>query len=681
MLARLGQQLVAALFDPVVRWLDAHADSIVHVLLHRVTRCLAAWLVALLAAGFSGHQAWHAFDTYDGDEGPRADSNGGHCTIDFGGQWLMGAMLVQGHGGDLYNRKVQRAVLQVAYPIENQAPRAKANGAANWLLCLLGTDDRARRPTGALAAPFAAADPWQAATLTAAAHPWWTQRDLAELHYPIGGPLYPPINSLVYAPLGLLAPTTAYRVNQLLNLAWAFLGGLGIWYLTRGSIWIPLAALLIIVYPGFKGSIQLGQNATLTLMILIWGWALLARGHPVAAGVVWGLLAFKPVWAAAFFLVPLLTGRWRTCLAMGLTGAILALVTLPFVGWRPWLDWLWVGQEASELYKVDQNWVFLSRDLLGIPRRWLLDFSLPSQHRDVPAAALAGWGLFGACLGGTFLLAWLRPRQATATIGIPAGFLLLGAWLACFHFMYYDVLLTALPLVVLLAEPKKLLEPLCVAVLPLAAQPGPVPFPTYYGPWPADEEPPQLPAQQPLPGQVWVLNRMVPNVLLALLLIEHGFGHIGLNGTAIWWPRPLEITTTHDGNKHALVGVQPRTGPLTTARDSAGNVVLNLPLRDRVALQDEDGEGFVYRQVGQPATLRLTTSLYDDGQPWDTFCLLFLWGWCGFLWLLQPPPQQTAARSAGSNHPAQFIEFAPDVGGGHEGFPDEHGPDPGRLEP
>ncbi|MFX6201976.1 glycosyltransferase 87 family protein, partial [Acinetobacter baumannii] len=75
-----------------------------------------------------------------------------------------------------------------------------------------------------------------------------------------------------------------------------------------------------------------GQNPPLTLLFLIWGWALIVRDRPTAAGVVWGLLAFKPVWALAFFLVPFLTGRWRTCLAMLLTAGFLVVLTLPFVG-------------------------------------------------------------------------------------------------------------------------------------------------------------------------------------------------------------------------------------------------------------------------------------------------------------------------------------------------------------
>ena len=53
----------------------------------------------------------------------------------------------------------------------------------------------------------------------------------------------------------------------------------------------------------------------MSLAIIIWGWALYSRGYETAGGLVWGLLAFKPVWAAAFFLAPLLTRRWRACAA------------------------------------------------------------------------------------------------------------------------------------------------------------------------------------------------------------------------------------------------------------------------------------------------------------------------------------------------------------------------------
>jgi hypothetical protein len=550
-------------------WVDDHADLFVQIICHKITRLAASWLLVVVTAVLALDFAWHSFD-----ESKRNDGNYGHCTIDFGGQWMMGAMLVQGHGHQLYNRDVQRGLLEAAYPREHQDPtltKQSDSDASKLMSYVMGSDERRRNSVGSVGAPFAATDPLAVLTLTAGSQREWYERNFRDVDYSVGGPLYPPINALVYAPLGMMSPHVAYRVNQLVNLLWAFVAALGVQYLTRGRIWMPLAAALIIIYPGFKGSIHLGQNATMTLAILVWGWALIARDRPWVGGLVWGLLAFKPVWAAAFFLVPLFTFRLRTCVAMLATGLVLAGLTLPFVGFRPWSDWLVVGNEAAGLYKVDSNWIFLSRDLLGIPRRWLVDFQLPYYERDNLAATLVGWTLVVGCLLFTVALAMLRPRQARAATGTAAGFLLMGAWLSCFHFMYYDVLLTALPMFVLLAEPRRFLEPILVAIVPLERSPADLT--AYYNPWPA-ERAPLPPVLEPGLRNFWVLNRAVPSALALLIAIEHGFPQLGIGAsvTSTWWTSPLKITT----------------------------------------------------------------SLYDEGQPWDTLCILALWLWCGIVWLRTP---------------------------------------------
>jgi arabinofuranan 3-O-arabinosyltransferase len=206
-------------------------------------------------------------------------------------------------------------------------------------------------------------------------------------------------------------------------------------------------------FPGFGGSLNLGQNAPLSLAVLLWGWVLVERGRDGWAGVVWGLLAYKPVWAASFFLVPLWTRRWRMAGAMLATGTALAVATLPVVGLGAWLDWLAVGRVASQVYEVNENWIDLSRDLLGSARRWLLDFDRPDDQRGDPLAGALGWAALLAVAGATTLAAWRRPAQVRSTRGPGAAFVLLAAWLCCLHFMYYDVLLAALPVAVLFAEP------------------------------------------------------------------------------------------------------------------------------------------------------------------------------------------------------------------------------------
>src|SRR5207253_3101750 len=179
---------------------------------------------------------------------------------------------------------------------------------------------------------------------------------------PIGGPLYPPIHALVMAPLGNFRPALAYRVMQGVIVLMAFVAGWGIRQLSHGRIWWPIAVSMIMLFPAFTHGLNLGQNSALLLALLVWGWLFISRGRQMAGGVLWGLHASKPVWPAAFFLVPLLMGRWRVCLAMVATGAAQAAATLPLVGLHSWFEWLWIGKQATFVYSVDENWVFLSRD-------------------------------------------------------------------------------------------------------------------------------------------------------------------------------------------------------------------------------------------------------------------------------------------------------------------------------
>ena len=215
-------------------------------------------------------------------------------------------------------------------------------------------------------------------------------------------------------------------------------------------------------FPGFNGAHELGQNAPLSLAILVWGWVLMSRGYFTAGGLLWGLLAFKPVWAAAFLLVPLLTGRWRTCIAMIAVGLAMIAVTLPFVGVEAWKDWMKVGEVANRTYNVDGNWIPLSRDLLGIPRRLLTDYSDENKDywgRDRWYAHVAGWVLWLFVFEATVRLSLFYRTRVKEFTGTGASFLLLGAWMSCLHFMYYDVLLGGLGFLVLLDHLRRVLDP------------------------------------------------------------------------------------------------------------------------------------------------------------------------------------------------------------------------------
>jgi hypothetical protein len=449
-----------------------------------------AWLLCLGVAGQRLHHARTVFDNHPDApvEEWRADGNSGHAEVDFGGQWVMGRMVVTGHADELYHRNRQWEVVRQGYPRELESPHQHRNAFPTHLRppvpndpepfhddermmhWFMGKDAERWQEVGPTVGLLVAADgivpnPFAAAALALASRERMTPELAEAVTKPaVGGPLYPPIHAFYYAPIGLdPSPRRAYRTFQVVSVLLTFLAGLGVSRISRGRIWWPVATLLILLYPGYRPGLDLAQNHILSLTIVVWGWALAARGRDGLGGMVWGLLAFKPVWAAAFFLAPLLMGRWRFCGAMVATGAALAVATLPFVGLHSWDEWRQVGKEANDLYQVNRNWTFLGRDLAGIARRGLIDFKLPDDERGNLAADVGGWAVWGAVFVPTVGLYLWRGDKRYRT-GLGAGFLFLGSYLCCYRFMYYDALLSALPLAVLFADPGRFLRPTAVVV-------------------------------------------------------------------------------------------------------------------------------------------------------------------------------------------------------------------------
>jgi len=471
---------------------------LMRLVLHSRTYYVLSWIAVLGIAAAILYNAWIHFDNYPNSTKPgsqRRDGNDGHCMIDFGGQWLMGRMLYEGHGQRLYLRSQQREVAEAAFPEQDQAPDAEKSDAENLMDWLMGKD-----------APKGEEEPehWQ-----------------LELAPGIGGQLYPPINAFINYPLALFTPHVGYRINQVLNLLFAFAAGLAASRLARGRVWWPIAAGFFLLFPGFSGTINLGQNAALTLAILVWGWLLISRGYSGAGGVVWAFLAFKPVWAASFLFVLLLTRRWKTALSMGATAATIILATVPFVGWHSWMAWFNVARDAVRVYDMDENWIFLSRDLLSIPRRWLLNFEEDAERIPHPLlTAMIGWWSVVAVLEITVRMTCLRKNQAVrATDGAPAAFLLLSAWLLCFHFMYYDMLLASLPVFLLFTEPRRYLIPRFVVLFFVNRRHLGRDLVDFYRPGLATQAPPPVPAIPATHRHIWVLNSLEMTLVLILMLI------------------------------------------------------------------------------------------------------------------------------------------------------------------
>jgi arabinofuranan 3-O-arabinosyltransferase len=560
-------------------------------LLHAVT-----WIVAIGIAAhhLHGGRTWLANEPDAPEHLRRPDAGGqGHTQIDFGGQWVMGRMLVLGHGRELYHRQRQWEVVRQGYPTTEETPTQReetllprhqrrlarsdedvGHDADHMLYWFMGKDPEAWKIVGgAAAAPLVvemAGNPLAVVARTQTAAMAATPAVVAQVEAPaIGGPLYPPVHAFLYAPLGLFDhPQDAYYLFQFIAVGFAILAGRGIAIVSGNRISWPIATIAVLIYPGCRVAIDLGQNPTISLCIALWGWVLVTRRREWAGGAVWGLFAFKPVWGLAFFLVPLVMGRWRVCLAMVGTGAALAACTLPFVGLHSWFDWLAVGAEAAELYNRSQNWINLSRDLQGIPRRFLHNFALPEAERETPLAQAVAWSLWGIVFVSTVLIYRLRADR-TKRVGLGPAYLFLGAWLTCYRFMYYDVLLSLVGVACLCAEPWRLLNSR-VFGLHFARQSLQT----------GTDIRPTLAAVQPLgPRLLGYMNSFPLTLIIGLFVLDNLLTRLQIEATI----GVLAWGTTSAAPDGSVIRSSPRF-----AADSSINY------------------------------------------PWDTLLILLLWGWCGW---------------------------------------------------
>ena len=152
---------------------------------------------------------------------------------------------------------------------------------------------------------------------------------------------YPPFFLVIAAALAMLPYGAALLVWQLSTLS------LYIWVVraillhavpvgdARTPCLDPLWLLLAVGFPAVFVNIGHGNNGFLTAGLL--GGALLTlERRPLIAGVLFGLLAYKPQFALMIPLALLATGRWRTIVAAGVTVAALVAVSALVFGVETW---------------------------------------------------------------------------------------------------------------------------------------------------------------------------------------------------------------------------------------------------------------------------------------------------------------------------------------------------------
>jgi alpha-1,2-mannosyltransferase len=237
---------------------------------------------------------------------------------------------------------------------------------------------------------------------------------------------YPPTFIVVDLPLGLISYRWSLLVWLLATLA-AYCAVILAIIPNSDALWIALA------FPGTPLNALAGQNGFLTTALFGAGLVLL-RKKPIRAGVMFGLLTFKPQIGLLVPLALIATRRWRTFAAAASTAIAFAAISLTILGIGTWAAFfrsvpVLVHQllENGDVGFGKMQSVFAGIRLLGFG----------------PSPAYAAQ-TFAALISGTIVVSiWLAHR---VPFEIKAAALAAATPLVSPYVMDYDLVVLALPI-------------------------------------------------------------------------------------------------------------------------------------------------------------------------------------------------------------------------------------------
>lgn len=259
---------------------------------------------------------------------------------------------------------------------------------------------------------------------------------------PLYGWHYPPFFLLVAAGLAKLSYIPALILWQGSTLLF-YLGAL--WLLLRNSASPqlakdPLWCLLALGFTAVFVNLTHGQNGFLTAALFAAALALLDR-RPWVAGVLLGLLCYKPQFAVVIPLVLAASARWRTFAAAAITVLAAAVaVTLRF-GVAIWPAFLASARFTRQVVLEQGNTGFHKIQSV---------FAWISLWGGDPALAYAGQAVATLLV----LFGLVRIWRSNIAVGYKSAALCLGALLATPYSLDYDLMLMAPAIALLVAEGK-----------------------------------------------------------------------------------------------------------------------------------------------------------------------------------------------------------------------------------
>jgi hypothetical protein len=232
--------------------------------------------------------------------------------------------------------------------------------------------------------------------------------------------LYPPLWLLLLLPLGTLAVGKAYAL---------FMGATAALATALYGVRDTAGWLVVLVSPAAAWVVLSGQNTFLSLGLFYGGLHLLGPA-PVAAGILLGLLAYKPqIWV----LVPLAliaARQWRALGAMLATVAVLAVASLGLFGLDTWRAFFAAAREAGSAVMAERMF-----DQMHLQMTTVL---AAARMAGLPAGAASLLQVAGAVLAVASVWRTFR-RQGTGTV--PTALLAAATFLVSPYTLNYDLLL------------------------------------------------------------------------------------------------------------------------------------------------------------------------------------------------------------------------------------------------
>jgi Glycosyltransferase family 87 len=244
---------------------------------------------------------------------------------------------------------------------------------------------------------------------------------------------YPPVAMLLCWPLAGLSFINALTL-------WVAAGALlCAWPLARSIGW-KLALLAVVAAPAAFLNVFSGQNGYFTAALIGGGLALIER-RPIVAGILLGLLCYKPQFGL-LLPIALAAGGYRRSLAAAAATVLLAVAaSIAWLGADPWLAFAHQMSLETHMIRVEASWwprmptVFAALRLGGVGVAWAYALQAISS-------------VFAA-------LAVIAIWRSSAALGIKAAALVVAMFLATPYAWDYDTIVLIFAAARLAVEAKK----------------------------------------------------------------------------------------------------------------------------------------------------------------------------------------------------------------------------------